>query len=258
MEDPVYTLPFIKSILDNRETDIIGVATVKGNRLTIKKNRSKLAYLFSLLLIMGVFHFCKNSIVSISYKFRKYISSKLKFIKDPSILKYAQEKNIETFKINNPNSKVFIKRLRSLKPDLIINQSQSILKKDILGLPKLGIINRHNALLPKNRGRLTPFWVLKKGEAETGVSIHFVTEEIDAGDIIVQKRFPVLKKDNFNSLVKKNYQLAESAILEALNKLESGDKNYIKNEDEFSTYNSTPTLKDAFSFRCKRFFKLFK
>jgi len=58
-----------------------------------------------------------------------------------------------------------------------------------LNIPKIGVLNRHNALLPKNRGRLTPFWVLYKGETETGVSIHFVTEDLDAGDIIVQKKF---------------------------------------------------------------------
>jgi methionyl-tRNA formyltransferase len=45
----------------------------------------------------------------------------------------------------------------------------------------IGVINRHNALLPKNRGRLTPFWVLYKGEKETGVSIHFIDEGIDSG-----------------------------------------------------------------------------
>lgn len=70
--------------------------------------------------------------------------------------------------------------------DLIINQNQNILKKELLSIPKIGVINRHNALLPKNMGRLTPFWVLYKGEKVSGVSIHFVTEELNAGDIIVQ------------------------------------------------------------------------
>src|SRR6056297_3998910 len=61
---------------------------------------------------------------------------------------------------------------------------------------------RSGDLLPKNRGRLTPFWVLYKGEKETGVSIHFVTEGIDAGEIIVQKKFPITSKDTFNTIVK--------------------------------------------------------
>lgn len=41
---------------------------------------------------------------------------------------------------------------------------------------------------------------MSKGEKETGVSIHFVTEEIDAGPIIVQEKYPVSPKDNFNTL----------------------------------------------------------
>ena len=84
---------------------------------------------------------------------------------------------IKTFEIENPNSKKFLNEPRKLDPDIIINQSQSIIKEGLLQVPKIGVINRHNALLPKNRGRLTPFWVLYKGEKETGVSIHFVDEK---------------------------------------------------------------------------------
>lgn len=100
--------------------------------------------------------------------------------------------------------------------DVIINQSQNILKDEILSIPRIGVINRHNSLLPKNRGRLTPFWVLYKGKKETGISIHFVTKQLDAGDITVQKRFPNEKKDNFNTIVKKNYELAPIDMLVAL------------------------------------------
>jgi methionyl-tRNA formyltransferase len=117
------------------------------------------------------------------------------------------------------------------------------------------VINRHNALLPKNRGRLTPFWVLFKEERETGVSIHFVTEEIDAGDIIIQKRFVVENNDNFNKLVKKNYKFAYIAMKEALDKLERGDKNYLKNDSNYATYNTIPTLKEAWKFRKRRILK---
>ena len=111
--------------------------------------------------------------------------------------------------------------LDSLNIDIIINQSQSIIKKQLLKIPRIGIINRHNALLPKNRGRLTPFWVLFNKEKETGVSIHFVDEGIDSGDIIIQKKFDIENKDNFNSIVKKNYDFASIAIIEALKILEN-------------------------------------
>jgi methionyl-tRNA formyltransferase len=121
----------------------------------------------------------------------------------------------------------------------------------------LGILNRHNALLPKNRGRLTPFWVLYNQEAETGVSIHFIDEGIDSGPIVVQKRFPVAPGESFNSLVRKNYYWAPGTMLEALDKLEKGDTHYIENPESEATYNTIPTLAQAWDFRKQRFWHLF-
>ena len=106
--------------------------------------------------------------------------------------------------------------------------------------------------MPKNRGRLTPFWVLYKGEKETSVSIHFVEEGVDSGDIVVQEKYPVSPKDTFNTVVKKNYQIAPVAMLKALDLLENGHKDFIPNDDSKATYNTTPSLKEAWEYRRKR------
>ncbi len=250
MDDPVQTIPFLKKVIRKRKEQVIGVAVVRGDRLTIGKKRSKVVYLLSLLLIMGIVPFISASFKEIWFKLNKWFSRKTDVIKCPSILTFAGEMGIEnTFNINNPNSVSFLEELRKLRPDIIINQSQYILKNDILDIPRIGTINRHNALLPKNRGRLTPFWVLYNGEKKTGVSIHFVEERLDSGDIIIQKKIPVSDRETFNSLVKKNYEIAPGAMLEALAKLEAGNKDFIKNDDEKATYNTIPTLKQAFFFR---------
>ena len=60
MEDPLYTLPFIKDIIKAKKKDIVGLAISEGGRLKIGKNRSKLMYLLSLLLIMGIGGFVKK------------------------------------------------------------------------------------------------------------------------------------------------------------------------------------------------------
>ena len=178
MDDPIQTKAFIKSLIDARHEDIIGLAVPKGDRLTLAKGKSKFAYILSLLLIMGLLHFSKNAFISLLHKLQKRLH-RIGLASDPSILGYAHKKGIPVFDIKTPNSKVFRAQLELLKPDVVINQSQSIIKKELLGIPSIGVINRHNALLPKNRGRLTPFWVLYKNEIETGVSIHFVEEGID-------------------------------------------------------------------------------
>jgi len=258
MDDPIQTNGFIKEIIKSRKDDIIGLAVPNGDRLTIGKRKSKINYLISLLFIMGFYHFLKNSIKLALFKMRKFVAYRFKFGDSPSILKYAEKQGIETYEIKSPNERKFLEKLKSLNPDVIINQSQCFLKKDLLAIPKLGVLNRHNSLLPKNRGRLSPFWVLYKGEKETGVSIHFVEEEIDSGNIIVQKKIKVEKKDNFNSLVKKCYEKAPQAMLEALDKLEQGYFDFLENDDSQATYNSIPTLKQAVKFRLSRIFILFK
>lgn len=248
MDDPIQTYNFIKRIIDVRGNDIVGLAIPNGDRLTLAKGKSKYAYIISLFLIMGPFYFFKNAIISVIHKVKKKFSG-LGIIKDPTIMGYAKLNNIEVKRIKSPNNKSFREYLESLDIDVIINQSQSFLKKELLNIPKIGVLNRHNALLPKNRGRLTPFWVLYKGEKETGVSIHFVEESLDSGGIIVQKKYLVSDKDTFNSLVKKNYSIASEAMLEALNILEVGGKEFMENSDIEATYNTTPTLKEAFNFR---------
>ena len=251
MDDPIQTKDFIKKIIDERRNDIIGVAMPKGDRLTLRKGKSKITYIFSLLLIMGSTYFMKNAFISLLHKLKK-LMNRLHIYPDPTILGYAKMLSIPVFRINSPNNMEFKSQLLRLKPDIIINQSQSIIKKELLEIPSIGMLNRHNALLPKNRGRLTPFWVLYKREKETGISIHFVVEGLDSGKIIIQEKYTVSKKDTFSTLVKKNYEIAPKAMLKAIELLENGFCDFMPNDDEKATYNSTPTLIEALIYRIKR------
>ena len=250
MEDPLYSGPFLKEVIRNRKDDICGVALIKkGDRLTVYNKKSKFIYLLSLFIILGPFYFIENGLKTISYKFKKQLSIYLSGVKSPSILKFAERHNIPVFEIGSPNNDEFLNILREYSPDLIISQTTSFLGNNLLSIPKIGILNRHNALLPKNRGRLTPFWVKYKKEKETGVSIHFMDEKLDSGSIVVQEKFEVKPTDSIKDIVKKNYEIAPKAIIKAIDKLKQGDNNYLENNDEKATYNSTPSLKDAIKYR---------
>lgn len=253
-EDPIKINAFLKKVIVKKKQKVVGLAIVKGSRLTVAKQKSKLKYIISLFLIMGWFSFLKNSIIHVFFKLQKRIARIFPFVKDNSLAAFAAKNGINVTFIQTPNSKKFIEHLKTLNIDVIINQSQSILKKELLSVPAIGTLNRHNALLPKNRGRITPFWVLYKGEKETGVSIHLVEESLDSGEIIVQERYPVSSKDTFNTLVDKNYQIAPGAMIKALDMLENGVREFIPNNDSEATYNTTPTLKEAWEYRKKRMF----
>ncbi|MFC1780895.1 formyltransferase family protein [Planctomycetota bacterium] len=84
-----------------------------------------------------------------------------------------------------------------------------IIKGQILSIPKKGVLNFHPSFLPYNRGKHYNFWTLVE-DTPFGVSIHFVDEEIDSGDIVFQKRVEKNWEDTGESL----YQKAQQAMIE--------------------------------------------
>lgn len=92
----------------------------------------------------------------------------------------------------------FVDRVRALKPDLILVNSYSmLLHPELLELPRLGCVNLHPALLPKYRGSNTLQWVIINNESETGVTMHYMNSEFDAGDIIAQRRVQIGGEDTW-------------------------------------------------------------
>ncbi len=254
MDDPVYTNNFIKNIIHNKKKEIIGITIARGNRLKINKHKSKLAYLTSLFLIMGIPYFFLLSFRTISYKLIKLINPNSKY----TLAGYTKKMGIPVVYTDNPNSRDFCNMLKDKDLDIIINQSQFILKKRFLSIPKIGVLNRHNALLPHNRGRLTPFWVLYKQEKETGITIHFINDRIDDGDIIIQKSYIIPPKATFRQIVQKNYSIANKAIIEALDLLESNNFIFPIKNDYIESYNSIPSLQEALRFRIRDPLGIFK
>ena len=249
-EEPMFINPFIKKVIQSIPSDIIGIGIVSGSLVNGKSIIKKVEYLLTIALISGPIELFKR--FSLLSRFHLY--DKLKFLthKNPlSISQVAKEFNIPVKYVEDVNSQEFLTYLEDIKPDLIINQAQAILKKDFLSIPTIGCLNRHAALLPKYRGRLAPFWAYLNMEYETGVSIHFIDEKIDNGDIVVQKKIPIEQFDTFDSLLKKIFSVVPDAMLEAIDIIRSKnyESNLIKNDPALATYYSSPALKDAIRYR---------
>ena len=94
-----------------------------------------------------------------------------------------------------------------------------IISKNFFKSYRKKIINIHPSLLPKYKGLNTFEKVLKNKDIKTGCTIHYVNEKLDAGKVIVQKRFYVDKKDNIFTLKKKTQNLEYLAYPEAVIKI---------------------------------------
>lgn len=105
--------------------------------------------------------------------------------------------------------------LRSLAPDYIICvHFPYIIPKAVLSIPKVGVLNLHPAWLPYNRGWHTPSWAILEG-TPYGATLHFMSEELDAGDIVYQKPLDVLPEDTADSLYKRVKKLELEVFQEA-------------------------------------------
>jgi methionyl-tRNA formyltransferase len=81
------------------------------------------------------------------------------------------------------------------------------------------IINVHGTLLPKYRGACTLNWAIENGDTESGVTVHFVDEGCDTGDIILQKSFSIGEFDTGKSLYRKTLEFEPEVVLEALEQM---------------------------------------
>ncbi len=148
-------------------------------------------------------------------------------------------------KINHADS---LAKIKAYQPDLLISvQGNQIFRKPLIELCPKGCINLHTALLPKYRGLMPTFWVLKNNEKYTGVSVFYVDEGIDSGPIIVQKRVEIGDR-SLEALIKHTKQVGMEAILESVDLIQKDAVTLIENDEKQQTYFSFPERKDVEAF----------
>ena len=107
---------------------------------------------------------------------------------DEYLKKRAGELGIEFLVTENVNSESFINRMKKHEADIFVSMSfDQIMKSKLYSLPTLGSINCHAGKLPLYRGRNILNWVLINDEKEFGITVHYIDDGVDTGDIIVQK-----------------------------------------------------------------------
>lgn len=147
-----------------------------------------------------------------------------RFDSQDEILKsYAKKNNIDFLVLENINDEKSIKLLSKYKADLFVSMSYNqILKSEIINLPPKGFINCHAGALPFYRGRNILNWVLINDEKEFGVTVHYIDEGIDTGDIILQKKEKITDRDTYSTLLDRATKICAKLLYESIiNILES-------------------------------------
>ena len=130
-----------------------------------------------------------------------------------------------------------IEELRALQPDVMVVMAYGqILPRAILKVPRLACLNLHASLLPRHRGAAPIQAAITAGDAETGVTVMYMNEGLDTGDILLQSRLPIAADETGRSLHDRLGQIAPAALAEALQQLEAGTAPRIPQDAAAATY----------------------
>jgi methionyl-tRNA formyltransferase len=124
-------------------------------------------------------------------------------------------------------------------PDIIVTAAYGqILPNELLEGPSYGCINVHASLLPELRGGAPIHYAIMEGKKETGITIMYMVEKLDAGDILTQESIPIEKNDHVGSMHDKLSDVGAQLLMETLPKLFNGEIAPVKQDDSKATFAS--------------------
>jgi len=176
------------------------------------------------IVFFGTPEFALESLIKISEKYNIVCtvtspdkkSGRGQKVNESVIKIYSKKNNIPCLQPLNLNDIDFINKLKSIGAKLFVVVAFRKIPEEVFGIPVYGTINLHASLLPNYRGAAPINWALINGEKITGVTTFFINNDIDKGDIIMQKKVKILKDDNFGSLYERLSSIGSNLLSETI------------------------------------------
>jgi methionyl-tRNA formyltransferase len=242
-EDAYYIPQLIARLMPERRGDIVGITVLRGEM----EKREVRKY----LALLGPVDFGRYVIRYGTYRvldlvFRAGVRGQFF-----SVGSVARRYDVPLLTADNVNSPEYLERLRDLGVDLLVSvAAPEIFKAELLSYPSHGCINVHNSLLPRYQGILPSFWALANGEKVTGTTVHFMNEQIDGGDIILQEEVSIEEGDTLHSLVyRTKVTVGPRLLLRAIHLIEQGEARPQQPTFSEASYYSFPDAQAAMRFR---------
>jgi methionyl-tRNA formyltransferase len=127
--------------------------------------------------------------------------------------------------------------IRGLAPDVIVVMAYGqILPRSVLEIPRIACLNLHASLLPRHRGAAPIQATIVAGDRESGITVMYMDEGLDTGDILLQSRLEIAADETGGSLHDRLAQIAPAALDEALKHLQKGSAPRIPQDSSLATY----------------------
>lgn len=143
-------------------------------------------------------------------------------LRQSAVKKYAVEHGLNTLQPEKLKHPEFLIALKSLHADLQIVVAFRMLPEIVWNMPSMGTVNLHGSLLPQYRGAAPINWAVINGEKETGVTTFKLKHEIDTGDILLQKSFPIGENDTAGEVHDKMKEIGAAILVKTVEGIASG------------------------------------
>lgn len=139
-----------------------------------------------------------------------------------AVKEYALAHNLPLLQPERLKNEDFLNALRALQADLQIVVAFRMLPEVVWAMPRLGTFNLHGSLLPQYRGAAPINWAIINGEKETGVTTFFLQQEIDTGDLILQRKTPIADSDNAGTVHDRLMEIGAKAVTDTVDAILAG------------------------------------
>jgi methionyl-tRNA formyltransferase len=130
-----------------------------------------------------------------------------------------------------------VAQIRALAPDLIVVMAYGqILPRAVLEIPRMACLNLHASLLPRHRGAAPIQAAILAGDHETGISVMYMDEGLDTGDVLLQKQIRIADNETGGTLHDRLAEIAPAALEEALAALQGGSAPRVPQDSSLATY----------------------
>jgi methionyl-tRNA formyltransferase len=244
-EDPFYLPPALDAVCRARGEDVVGIIILPAFNEPLGATARRLYEFY------GPVDFVRLGLRYAGAKVADRLNRLRPLTRPYSATDVARRHRRPVYRPAKINAPEFVRVLREeIRPDLLVSIAASqILRRPVLEVPRLGCINMHSAPLPRYQGMMPNFWTMLHGEPEASVTIHYMVEQLDAGDIILQRAVPILPGDSLHDLMVRSKVVGVEVLLEAIGQLERGTAAARPMDAAQATYFSFPKRADALRLR---------
>jgi methionyl-tRNA formyltransferase len=240
-EDPFYLPPALDALCRARGRDVVGIVILPAFNEGLRDTAGRLWEFY------GPVDFVRLGIRYAGAKLTDRVNGVRPLTRPYSARDVARRHDVPVYAPPKINAPEFVRTLADeIRPDLLVSVAASqVLRRGVLEVPRHGCINLHSAPLPRYQGMMPNFWTMVHGEPHATVTIHYMVEKLDAGDIILQRPVPILPEDSLHDLMVRSKVIGVEALLEAITQIEEGRVVRRAMDPSQATYFSFPKRADA-------------